>query len=100
MVGCRFGAKNTLDKNYLYFAEKVRKARYDLDQTELKPYFQLDQMVAAAFCPSSNLLLGSGLAASGARRSMQDMKVYWWNNRFSSVTAASIRFRRKRDVYG
>ena len=22
MVGCRFGAKNTLDKNYLYFAEK------------------------------------------------------------------------------
>jgi len=23
MVGCRFGAKNTLDKNYLYFAEKA-----------------------------------------------------------------------------
>jgi cholesterol oxidase len=23
MVGCRFGAKNTLDKNYLYFAEKL-----------------------------------------------------------------------------
>src|SRR6185503_14793798 len=22
MVGCRFGAKNTLDKNYLYFAER------------------------------------------------------------------------------
>ena len=22
MVGCRFGAKNTLDRNYLYFAEK------------------------------------------------------------------------------
>jgi cholesterol oxidase len=22
MIGCRFGAKNTLDKNYLYFAEK------------------------------------------------------------------------------
>jgi cholesterol oxidase len=22
MVGCRFGAKNTLDQNYLYFAEK------------------------------------------------------------------------------
>ena len=22
MVGCRFNAKNTLDKNYLYFAEK------------------------------------------------------------------------------
>jgi peptidyl-dipeptidase Dcp len=35
--------------DYLYYAEKVRKARYDLDQTDLKPYFQLDQMVAAAF---------------------------------------------------
>jgi len=23
MVGCRYGAKNTLDKNYLYFAEKL-----------------------------------------------------------------------------
>ncbi len=23
MVGCRFGAKNTLDRNYLYFAEKL-----------------------------------------------------------------------------
>lgn len=35
--------------DYLYYAEKVRKARYDLDQAELQPYFQLDQMVAAAF---------------------------------------------------
>ena len=23
MVGCRVGAKNTLDRNYLYFAEKM-----------------------------------------------------------------------------
>jgi peptidyl-dipeptidase Dcp len=34
--------------DYLYFAEKVRKARYDVDQAELKPYFELDNMVAAA----------------------------------------------------
>ena len=34
--------------DYLYFAEKVRKARYDLDQAELKPYFELDNMLAAA----------------------------------------------------
>jgi cholesterol oxidase len=27
MVGCRFGAKNTLDKNYLYFAEKLGAER-------------------------------------------------------------------------
>lgn len=34
--------------DYLHFAEKVRKARYDLDQAELKPYFELNNMLAAA----------------------------------------------------
>jgi peptidyl-dipeptidase Dcp len=34
--------------DYLYYAEKVRKAKYDLDQGELKPYFELNNMVAAA----------------------------------------------------
>jgi peptidyl-dipeptidase Dcp len=35
--------------DYRYYAEKVRKAKYDLDAGELKPYFQLDNMVAAMF---------------------------------------------------
>jgi peptidyl-dipeptidase Dcp len=34
--------------DYLYFADKVRKAKYDLDESEVKPYFELDNMVAAA----------------------------------------------------
>ena len=34
--------------DYLYFAEKVRKAKYDLDEAELKPYFELNNMVSAA----------------------------------------------------
>jgi peptidyl-dipeptidase Dcp len=34
--------------DYLFYAEKVRKAKYDLDQAELKPYFELNNMVAAA----------------------------------------------------
>jgi peptidyl-dipeptidase Dcp len=34
--------------DYLYYAEKVRKAKYDLDETEIKPYLQLDNMVSAA----------------------------------------------------
>jgi peptidyl-dipeptidase Dcp len=33
--------------DYLHFAEKVRKAKYDLDQNDVKPYFALDNMVAA-----------------------------------------------------
>ena len=35
--------------DYLYYAEKVRKERYDLDESELKPYFALESVVAAAF---------------------------------------------------
>jgi peptidyl-dipeptidase Dcp len=34
--------------DYLYYAEKVRKEKYDIDQAELKPYFELNNMVAAA----------------------------------------------------
>lgn len=35
--------------DWRYYAEKVRKAEYDLDEAELKPYFQLDTMVEALF---------------------------------------------------
>ncbi|HYW73349.1 MAG TPA: M3 family metallopeptidase [Pyrinomonadaceae bacterium] len=33
--------------DYRYYMEKVRKAKYDLDQNEVKPYLQLDKLVAA-----------------------------------------------------
>lgn len=33
--------------DYRFYAEKVRKAKFDLDQAEIKPYFQLDNMVEA-----------------------------------------------------
>ena len=35
--------------DWRYYAEKLRKARYDLDEAEIKPYFQLDRMIEAAF---------------------------------------------------
>jgi peptidyl-dipeptidase Dcp len=35
--------------DWRYWAEKVRLARYALDEAELKPYFTLEAMVAAAF---------------------------------------------------
>jgi peptidyl-dipeptidase Dcp len=34
--------------DYLYYAEKVRKAKYDLDANELKQYFELGNMIAAS----------------------------------------------------
>jgi peptidyl-dipeptidase Dcp len=33
--------------DYRYYMEKVRKAKYDLDQNEVKPYLQLDKLVEA-----------------------------------------------------
>ena len=41
--------------DYLFYAEKVRKAKYDLDQAELKPYFELNNMVEAAFWMAGQL---------------------------------------------
>ena len=41
--------------DYRYYAEKVRKARYDLDQNEVKPYLQLEKMREAMFWASSQL---------------------------------------------
>ncbi|HEY0348574.1 MAG TPA: M3 family metallopeptidase [Pyrinomonadaceae bacterium] len=33
--------------DYRYYMERVRKAKYDLDQNEVKPYLQLDKLVEA-----------------------------------------------------
>ncbi len=35
--------------DYRYYAEKVRKARYDLDQNEVKPYLQLEKLREGMF---------------------------------------------------
>ena len=35
--------------DWRYYAEKLRKARYDLDEASVKPYLALDNMIAAAF---------------------------------------------------
>ncbi len=35
--------------DWRYYAEKVRKARYAIDEAETKPFFQLDHMIEAAF---------------------------------------------------
>ena len=43
--------------DYRFYAEKVRKAKYDLDASEVKPYFQLGNMVNAIFY-SANRLYG------------------------------------------
>jgi peptidyl-dipeptidase Dcp len=41
--------------DWRYYAEKVRKSEHDLDESEIKPYFQLDNMIAAAFDTAGRL---------------------------------------------
>ena len=41
--------------DWRYYAEKLRKERYDLDEAAIKPYFQLDRMIDAAFETATKL---------------------------------------------
>lgn len=41
--------------DYRYYAEKVRKAKYDLDETEVKPYLQLQKLREALFWAAGQL---------------------------------------------
>ena len=50
------GAKITIEPwDYRYYAEKVRKARYDLDDNEVKPYLQLDKLRDGMFWVAGEL---------------------------------------------
>ena len=64
------GATHAIEPwDWRYYAEKVRKARYRLDDGQLKPYFSLERMLAAAF-DTAHRLFGLSLrrAARTSRR--------------------------------
>jgi peptidyl-dipeptidase Dcp len=41
--------------DYLYYSEKVRKAKYDLNEAEVMPYLQLDKLVDGMFWSAGQL---------------------------------------------
>ena len=50
------GPKITIEPwDYRYYSEKVRKAKYDLDESEVKPYLQLDKLVDGMFWAAGQL---------------------------------------------
>jgi peptidyl-dipeptidase Dcp len=50
------GAKLTIEPwDYRYYMEKVRKAKYDLDQNEIKPYLQLEKLREGIFWVAGEL---------------------------------------------
>jgi peptidyl-dipeptidase Dcp len=59
-----------------YYAEKVRKARYDFDQSVLRPYLALDAMIAAAFYTANRLFGLSFEEIKDAPRYHPDARVW------------------------
>ena len=55
--------------DWRFYAEKQRKAEFDLDEGETKPYFQLERMIEAAFHTANRLF---GLTFTERR----DIKLY------------------------
>ena len=58
-----------------FYAEKRRKELHDLDEAALKPYFQLDQMIAAAFDCASRLF-GLSFAPLEAQTYHPDVRMW------------------------
>ncbi|HRD76646.1 MAG TPA: M3 family metallopeptidase [Hyphomicrobiaceae bacterium] len=62
--------------DWRYWAEKVRKARYDFDESELKPYLQLERMIEAAFDVAGRLFGLKFRELPDAPRYHPDVRVY------------------------
>ena len=70
--------------DWRYYTEKVRKAKFDVDEAEVKPYLQLDSVIAAAF-DVANKLFGVSF------KERADLPVYHPDVRSFEVTGADGR---------
>lgn len=81
-IADREGQKFTIAPwDYRYYAEKVRKARYDLDQGELKPYLQLEKLREALFYVAGELFGFAFAPVQGVAVYQADVTVYEVKNR-------------------
>ncbi len=62
--------------DWRYYAERLRKRRYDFDESELKPYLRLDNMIAAAFDTAHRLFGLSFEEAKGLDLYSDDVRVW------------------------
>ena len=70
--------------DWRHFAEKLRNTQFDLNETEIKPYLQLDRMIEAAFDTASRLF-GVSFAA------IKDVELYHHDARAWEVSDKSGR---------
>jgi peptidyl-dipeptidase Dcp len=62
--------------DWRHYAERVRKTAFDFDEAELKPYLQLDRMIAAAFHVAQRLFGLSFAEAKGLPLYNPDVRVW------------------------
>jgi peptidyl-dipeptidase Dcp len=62
--------------DWRYYAEKMRQARYAIDEAEVKPYFVLENMVRAAFDAAHRLFGVSLVERTGLPVYHPDVRVY------------------------
>ena len=62
--------------DWRFYAEKLRKARYAIDESEIKPYFQLDRMIEAAFDVAGRLFGVTFHPVAGAPVWHPDVRVW------------------------
>ncbi|MFM9903979.1 MAG: M3 family metallopeptidase [Pyrinomonadaceae bacterium] len=78
------GAKLKIEPwDYRYYMEKVRKAKYDLDQNQVKPYLQLDKMREAMMWVAGELFNFNFKKLDGIPTFNSDMAVYEVTNKTS-----------------
>jgi peptidyl-dipeptidase Dcp len=62
--------------DYRYYQEKVRKARYDLDQNEVKPYLQLEKLREGIFWVAGELFKFEFTPATNVPVAHPDIRVW------------------------
>jgi len=62
--------------DYRYYAEKVRKAKYDLDLNEVKPYLQLEKVREAMFWSAGRLYGLTFSEVKGLPTALPEIRVY------------------------
>jgi peptidyl-dipeptidase Dcp len=66
--------------DYRYYAEKVRKAKYDLDMNEVKPYLQLEKLREGMFWAAGQLYGFNFTQVSGFPVANPDVRVWQVKN--------------------
>ncbi len=76
------GAKITIEPwDYKYYAEKVRKEKYDLDQNEVKQYFQLENLREGMFWVAGELFNFSFVPVNDVPVYHPDVRVWAVNDK-------------------